>query len=230
MAIGGRFVVILVVLVFSEALSSYFDNMFWPSQIIATWGEPGVAFVIHEGMWGDLLILPFIFRYILNRHQSEWQDYQYVIMIFTGFAITLVSHLSLITTQEIPDPMGWTGQWFSLTIALHFFYMWAGMSVTGLFYFYSRASRRVVITISILLGLHVMGGMHVLMGIAERFGKWESVPDYLDTPRILYGAAFIWLALTLCARKAGGWPAAKAVFAAGCIFGIVTLTLLQFAP
>ena len=176
---GSQLIVTLVLLVAVEGFDSYRNQMFFPSQVLARWGERGISFFAHAGMWSDLLILPFLFAYLVDNFGSEWTYKQMVQMAVVGALVAGGNHVILMRTQSVPDPIGWKKEWFSVTIVLHFFYMGFLVAIVGLFYFYSTASLVTVVLVSMALGIHMMAGMHVFTGILQRFVQLPNCPDFL---------------------------------------------------
>ncbi len=222
----------LMAIVAVQAIDCYYHNMLWPSQVLARWGKPGIAFILHAAMWSDFLILPWLCLYItrhldLSHIPSGRQVTQ---MLALGLGVTAGNQLLLMFTQELPDPIGWKGQWISLTIVLHFFYMSIAVTCVGLFYFYGTTDMWPVVLVSILLGIHSMAGMHIFIGVLQRYVHLVSVPDFLASTLLPYLASAVWVALAALATYAAGWAAGAAVTLTALGLGSLIAVLIHVAP
>ena len=205
MKIGLWIVAASMLLVVVEGFASYYiSKNFFPSQVIARWGQPGIAFITHGGMWGDLFLLPALMAWIITRYGNQWSTKQIVIMGFVGFAITLGNHLLLIFTQKIPDPLGWQKEWWSVPIALHFVYMTTYVALAGLFFFHSHPSVGATVLVATLLGIHMLFGTHIPLGILNLRYHWEWCPTSFLHTGALWMQAGIWMTLSALAYIAAG--------------------------
>jgi hypothetical protein len=226
---GSTLIGILVTLVVVEAVASYFNQMFWPSQVVTHWNQKGIAFFAHAGMWSDLLILPILFAYIVDNFGSEWTGTQMMQMAVIGALVAGGNNLLLMFTQEVPDPIGWKKEWISITIVLHFFYMGLLVAIVGLFYFFSKANIMTIVLVSVALGIHMMAGMHVFTGLLQRFIYLKGCPDFLAGNQSLYMSAGVWIALAALATYAGGLRAGIIVAVAAVVVAAVLFTGLMIS-
>lgn len=213
MQIGLSIIIASMVLVTYEGLVSYYIyRNFFPSQVLVRWGQPGIAFFAHGGMWGDLVFLPPVMAWVITQYSHTWSGSQIAIMGLIGFAITLGNHLLLVFTQEIPDPIGWQKEKWNTLIGLHFVYMSTYVALAGLFFCYSRPSLEATVAIGAILGVHMAFGMHIPLGIANLWFQWDWCPDFL-TRKTLWAQAVVWATLAGFSWFAAGWRAGLAVTA-----------------
>lgn len=225
MRIGIWVVVASVLLVVAEGFASYYiSKNFSPSQVMARWGQPGIAFVAHGGMWGDLILLPALMAWIITYYGSGWSTKQIVTMALVGFAITLGNHLLLMFTQRIPDPLGWQKEWWSIPIALHFVYMTTYVALAGLFYFHSDVSVRAAVVVSTILGIHMACGTHIPLGILNIWYQWNWCPEFLHTGAFVMQVG-IWAALAACTWAAAGWTAGVIVTLIGIALAVLASSI-----
>lgn len=229
MKIGLRIIAGSMLLVLLEALLAYQNGSFWPNQVMERWGEPGIAFVAHGGMWGDLVLLPPLFAYIITRYGASWSNKQITVMAIVGILVTLANHLLLVFTQVIPDPLGWQKESWSWVIALHFVYMSTYVALVGLFYFSSDVSVRIAVTVSVALGIHMAFGTHVPLGMLNRLIGWPWCPDFLGSPMLPYLTGVIWFLLAGFSAHAAGWRAGVYVLLIGAALfaGVATFAHLH---
>lgn len=213
-----------------EWVFSYRSGGFYPSQVMQRWGRPGIASFAHGGIWGDFLLLPFLMAWIIYRHGGSWSPKMMLIMGAIGLAITLANHILLITTQEIPDPLGWQQDKWSVPIALHFVYMTLYVALVGLFYFYSPSvTVREVVFVSVVLGIHTAFGTHVVLGMVNLWEKWPWCPDFLASPVLPWLQLGIWAVLAALSWVAAGWEAGVSVAGIAIALAAVTVTVIRSA-
>ena len=149
-------------LVLGYAIAGYFNGMFLIQQVLDKGHGPGVALAIHEGMWSDFFILPPLFKYLIGKLQGDWEGTIVKKSLLIGLVITLATHLLLISMGDKPDPMGWQGGRFSITIVLHFIYMWGAIALAALVLIYSpSATTRMITATCIILGIHTYLGAQI---------------------------------------------------------------------
>jgi len=220
-----------MLLVIIEAFASYYlSNNFLPSQVLARWKKPGIAFLAHGGMWGDLFLLPPLMAWVIARHSSSWDVDDMLIIGSIGFLITLGNHILLITTQAVPDPLGWQQEKCSITIALHFVYMTLYVALVGLFYFSPNVGVRETVIVSVILGIHTTLGTHIVLGIVDRWMKWSWCPDFLASPILPYMTVGIWIILAVFAWFAAGWQAGVSVTMIAVGMEALILYIIQISP
>jgi hypothetical protein len=205
-----------IALVIGYDIAGYFDGMFLPRQIIAKWGQPGVALIFHGGMWGDLILLPFLFAYLIGKVSGDWTATHVGYALLIGFAVTFSLQLMLALTGDKPDPMGWQGERWSLGIALHFTYMWGAVTLVALTLLYSPSATAGMITVTcIIIGIHTYLGAQILFGILNRcFFRWDLVPEMLITAAFVT-QAIVWAVLAGLAARVGGMRAGALVLSVG---------------
>jgi hypothetical protein len=197
------------------------DDMFWPSQVIRRWGRAGIALVFHGGLWGDLFVLPMLSWLLITWYQDVWQLSDLKWSALMGFVLTAGNHVNLCLNQRVPDPFGWREERWSATIGLHFLYMW--LASTVLFqtaFFTPHLTSGVVSTVCIIVGLHMMCGIHMPVGIVNRALRDKRIPEFLRADS-LWMATCIWVAMTLLALVLGGTGAMVSVACA--TFACVTM-------
>ncbi|MDB5244307.1 MAG: hypothetical protein JWN18_177 [Parcubacteria group bacterium] len=211
--------------------SSYLvDQNFWPRQVQEKWARPGIAVGIHGGFYGDLFVLPALFWYLTAKYGSEWSSEMVGFAIKIGFTVTFANHLLLIFTQTVPDPFGWKGERWSLTIFFHFLYMWIAVMFIALMYFTPGTDPHDVALGSIVVGVHMMAGTHVFLGIVNRWKRWSWCPDLIASPTLPLMLVGLWAVLTGFAMYAGGvWAAILVGMTALCLLGMAQATLM-FGP
>lgn len=232
MKIGLGIVLASMLLVVVEGFASYhWSHNFWPSQVAARWSRTGISFFAHGGMWGDFLLLPALFAFIITRYGASWSLGQIALMAAIGVAVTLANHLLLIFTQVIPDPLGWKEEKWSTVIALHFVYMSTYVALAGLFYFSPGVSVKAAVVVSVVLGLHMAAGTHVPLGLMNLWQQWWWCPNsFLTNPVIPYLSAVIWVTLAIFATVAAGWRAGFWVAITGATLAGLVLSIIQAAP
>jgi hypothetical protein len=222
----GIFVMVAgVVLVAAYAIASYWGGMFLPSQVIAQWHQRGLPLVMHGGMWGDLLLLPYILGAVAARFGDQWEVPHVRWALLIGFIVTLGNHINLCVNQRIPDPFGWQEEWWSWAIFFHFLYMWGATAIIILFVFFtSGAEVAVVVLMAALVGLHLMFGIHMPLGMLNRYARFEWSPEFLRPDSIAF-AAGLWMVVSALAWIPGGWRAATlaALIGVGCMIMILVV-------
>ncbi len=211
--------IVSVIFVLAEAYTSFKNKTFTPAQMLTRWNKPGIPFLWHGGMWGDIFILPPLMMFIIARYANEWNMNGIIMMMSIGVAITLANHLMLIFTQDTPDPLGWKKEKLSVTIALHFIYMSVYIALIGLFYFSSSADVTVTSIVSIVIGIHTMLGTHVVLSMANRLKKWVWCIDMLNH-QLMIIQLMIWSILIVLSLISSGWQAADIVAIAGAVLAI----------
>ncbi|MDD3530984.1 MAG: hypothetical protein PHV99_00060 [Candidatus Pacebacteria bacterium] len=231
MKIGLAVIAVSMLLVVVEGLFSYFvSGNFTPTQVIARWGKSGISFIAHGGMWGDFFLLPALFAFIITRYGASWNTKMIVIMVSIGVLVTLANHLMLISTQVVPDPLGWKGEKWSTVIALHFIYMSTYVALAGLFYFSPGVSVKAAIMVSVMLGVHMAFGTHVPLGLLNRWYQWVWCPDFIASPQLPYLTTVIWATLTSFAWYAAGWRAGVSVASIGATLAVAVVFAVQVLP
>ena len=221
MKIGLDIITGSMLLVALMGLTSYRNGTFFPSQVIARFGKPGVSFFAHGGMYGDFFLLPTLFAVIIVLYGAAWSTEQVRQMLLIGIAITAANQL-LCNQSPVPDVLGWQGEKFSATIALHFVYMSIYVALAGLFFCYTPGvSEKAAAMVAIILGIHMAFGTHVPLGMLNRFMHWEWCQDFLSSPVLPYLSAVIWLALSALAWIAAGWHAGLIVGGVGSGLGLL---------
>ena len=199
-----------------EALDSWHNKIFLPSQMMAQYGRPGINFSTHLGMWSDMFLLPILLCYMLL-HSASWSLERDWLPILIGVVVTVANQF-LLSNSTRPDPIGFVDLKWSLTIAIHFVYMATYIAIIGHFYFNPvGVDERAVALVSILLGIHVAAGTHVFLGMAQLIEHWEWCPDLLADPNLPYVSAVVWLLLSALAWFAAGRPAGLAVAGTGIV-------------
>ena len=211
MSIGIRFIVGSVLWVVAEGFASYYlSKNFFPSQVMARWGKPGIAFFAHGGMWLNLFMLPLLMAWIITRYSNQWSTKQIVTLAMVGFLVTLGNHLLLMFTQKIPDPLGWQKEHWSLLIGMNFVYMTTYVALAGLFFFCSHPSVRATVFVASTLGIYTVFGMHIPLGIMNIRYDWAWCPEFLHTGAFLMQAG-IWSALAAISWWTAGFYAGVVV-------------------
>ncbi len=212
-----------IALVIGYALAGYSNGMFWPVQVIAKWQKPGIALIIHGGMWGDLLLLPLVVRYLTDRYDLTadltWESNKWWVLI--GFAITLANHINLCLNQKVPDPFGWQDKWWSMTITVHFLYMWGACTILLKAAFAPSIEPAAMAILAIVVGTHMMFGIHMVLGITNRFMRLDWLPEFITTQSILMEVG-IWSALIALAYYLGKETAALPVLVVGVSWVAIT--------
>jgi len=228
----------MVLTVIIEAIDRYNHSMFWPSQVLARWGVVGIAFILHLGMWGDATVLAYLCRWLVDNYANQWFGAR-TIHIFSaevrvhpllvagigGIVITGLNQTALMFGQKIPDPNGWQKEWFSLTIVLHYLLMSTVVAIALLVCFFTETKPLVYATVGIVLALHMMCGIHLPLGIAQRFFQWQNIPDFLANPVLPYFAVSIWIAIIALVWYAGGRGATAIVTGTAIAFGAIVSAL-----
>jgi len=211
--------------------TSYWNGTFFPNQLIARFGKPGVSFFAHGGMWGDFFLLPTLFAIIIVLYGVTWEAGQIRQMLLIGIAITAANQL-LCNQSPVPDVLGWQGEKFSATIALHFVYMSTYVALAGLFFCHTPGvSVTAAAWVAIILGIHMAFGTHVPLGMINRFAHWMWCQDFLSSPVLPYLSAVIWLGLSALAWIAAGWHAGLIVGGVGAGLGqLVWIFALTVPP
>src|SRR3989344_3170415 len=230
MKIGLGIIIASMLLVAVEGFVSYQNGTFFPNQLIAKFGKPGVSFFAHGGMWGDMFLLPTLFACIIVLYGATWSAEQIGQMVLIGVAITAANQL-LCNQSPVPDVLGWQGEKFSLTIAMHFVYMSTYVALAGLFFCYTPGvSVTAAVCVAVVLGIHMAFGTHVPLGMINRFAQWAWCQDFLSSPVLPYLSAVIWITLAALATIAAGL---RAGFMSGpLVFGGAALVIvfMEFSP
>lgn len=230
MKIGLGIIAGSMLLVLVEALTSYQNGTFFPSQLIARFGKPGVSFFAHGGMWGDMFLLPTLFACIIVLYGATWTGEQIKQMALIGIAITAANQL-LCNQSPVPDVLGWQGEKWSLTIALHFVYMSTYVALAGLFFCYTPGvSVSAAIAVAVVLGIHMAFGTHVPLGMINRLAHWAWCQDFLSSPVLPYLSAVIWISLSVLATIAAGWKAGLIVGGVGAGLGQLVMLFSLWFP
>lgn len=232
MKIGLGIIIGSMLLVVAEAFASYYlSSNFWPSQVMARWGKAGISFFAHGGMWGDLFLLPALMAAVVVKYGDGWTMKQVAIMAAIGVAITLGNHLLLISTQVVPDPMGWVGEKWSTVIALHFVYMSLYVALAGLFYFSPDVSVKAAVAVSVVLGIHMMAGTHIFLGLANlHWGPWSWCPQNFLHAGAAWMQLGIWLVLSVLATVAAGWRAGLSVAVIAILIAVTVVLVVRSSP
>lgn len=230
MKIGLGIIIASMLLVAVEGFTSYQNGTFFPSQLIARFGKPGVSFFAHGGMWGDMFLLPTLFACVIVLYGATWSTEQIGQMVLIGIAITAANQL-LCNQSPVPDVLGWQGEKFSLTIALHFVYMSTYVALAGLFFCYTPGvSVTAAVWVAIILGIHMAFGTHVPLGMINRFAHWVWCQDFLSSPVLPYLSAAIWITLSVLATISAGWKAGLIVGGVGSALGQLVLLFAVTVP
>lgn len=204
-----------------EAIDSWHNKIFLPSQMMAQYGRPGINFFTHGGMWSDMFLLPYLLCFMLL-HSSEWSLGRDWLPILIGIAMA-VGNQFLLNNSTRPDPLGSVDLKWSLAIAVHFVYMAAYIAIIGHFYFNTDVSSEAVVVASVLLGVHVAAGTHVFLGMAQLFAHWNWCPDPLFDSGLPYMSAVVWILLAALAWYTGGVQAGLGVVAIGSALATVVI-------
>ena len=230
MKIGLGIIASSMLLVTLMGLTSYWNGTFFPNQLIARFGKPGVSFFAHGGMWGDMFLLPTLFACIIVSYGVTWDVAQIKQMMLIGIAITAANQL-LCNQSPVPDVLGWQGEKFSLTIALHFVYMSTYVALAGLFFCYTPGvSVTAAVWVAVILGIHMAFGTHVPLGMLNRFAQWVWCQDFLSSPILPYLSAVIWLTLSILATIATGWRAGFVVGSIGGALAALVIVFMELSP
>ncbi len=156
----------LTSLVFLGGWLAYQDQMLTVLQMKQKGVTLGLPFLAHGGMWGDLLIINILLMFIVPRHGNSWSTRSIVIALMIGTTVSVIMHFSYLNIKW-PEAHVQNGR---LTRAgwVHLVYMAGIMGVLVLFYFYTpNPSPRIVIATSALLLVHLVLGLHFVLGLIK---------------------------------------------------------------
>lgn len=230
LSFGIWFAVCSLLWVLAEGLVSFYvTKNFTPDQTWARWKMIGISLKTHGGWYGDML-LPVLFAWVVITYGAAWDMKLISIMLVVGVIITLINHLLLINTQIIPDPWAWKGEKWSTLIAMHFVYMSVYVALAGLFYFSHGVSVAATVTVSVVLGIHMMFGTHIPLGILNLWHHWEWCPTTFLSVQVAWMQLGIWATLAILATVAAGWRAGASVAAIACAIAIIVLRIIHLSP
>ena len=148
-----------ICVVFIEAILTYADGMFLPSQMVRRY-PVGFPFIANGGMWGDLLLLSPALC-LIGRYAADWSGWEIVLALTVGMVVSFLMHDLVYLRGKFPDSLAGGGRPISKAGWVHVFYFGAALAAIILFYFYSHAAPVDVIIIGILLFLHIVIANHV---------------------------------------------------------------------
>ena len=220
----------LLLMMVCEMLAAHHSDWLTQKQVVARWGEIGIPFSIHGGVYGDVLILQYLAAWIIQCYWAGTSPKILAVAITIGIVLTVANGINLAINQHMPDPFGFSKEKFSLLVGLHAVYMITLIAVLGVFFFSNHVSIQAAIAVSIIVGLHVAFGMHIPIGIVNRLHPLEKCPDFLANPVLPWMWLFVWALLAGFSCKAAGWQAGAWVASIGT--GLVSLLLLfvRFGP
>lgn len=203
-------------LVLLQVPAAYYLSKNWsPDQILLVWKRPGVPLKYHGGWWGDLLLLPIVFGWVVYKFGQTWDAKMIAIMLAIGFAFNLANHIGLIKGQTFIDPYGHPGEKWSTVIGLHFVYASAYIGLVGLFYLSPGVTFWEVVGVSAIVGVHTMIGMHIPLGALNEIYRWDWCPQDLLNEKLLTMQIGLWATLAGFATYAAGSKAGLLVLAIG---------------
>jgi hypothetical protein len=161
----GLFVGILAqALVVLGGFFAYRDKMFFVSQMKGCGIDHGLPFVVHGGMWGDLLIISPLIAVIVCGYGNQWTLSQPCVAIAIGFVVSAGMHYFLYTKGAHPSAHQRGGQLTSCGW-IHLVYMGGALAVLILFFFCTpNISNTFLYLTSTLLAVHMFIGSQVVLG------------------------------------------------------------------
>ncbi len=154
------------------------DRMFSPKQMIKRGFPQGLPFVFHLGMWGDL-VLGVVFDHITDYYSDFWSFKDLSIAMCAGFAVSGIMHKTYLGIKH-PEAHVHGGH-FTPAGIVQIMYMGFALGLIFMFYFASpigpRNERMVMLLISLVLWFHLWLGTHAVLGIINRFTKFEWYAD-----------------------------------------------------
>lgn len=210
--------------------SYYVDHNFTWDQVLIRWGRDAIAMITHGGFWSDLIVLPVLAAWITANYGDTWDTELIHKMMAVGVGVALANHVLLMLTQVVPDPLGWKGEWWSMTIGIHSLFFAGFVGILGLFYFSPGVTVGAAVVVSIIVGLHIAFGTHILLGIVERFARWSYCPDFLSNNGLPWMWLGLWGVLAVFSTVAAGWRAGFWVMGIGVALVTLLLNFIRFGP
>jgi hypothetical protein len=156
--------IFLEALVLAQALFAYQDGFLTASQMLQKGTKSGLPFLWHFGMWGDILLISPLSALIVAYYSKQWTPASLALSGVLGLAISGVMHW-MYTFSAMPEAHIQAHQ---LTRAgmVHLIYMALTLTIfLQLFLFTPHITARALGVISALVFLHVLAGMHIVLGI-----------------------------------------------------------------
>ena len=199
--------VVFVLPVILQGAFAYADAFLTPAQVELQWGR-GLPFLLHGGMWLDVLFFAPLMAYIVSVYGPNWHRASLIMALAVGLLASYAMHTLLYVPggEKIAEAHTHGG---TLTLAgwVHVFYMTAGIAVLALYYFSKPGMAPAEVwTISGLLFIHVTVGNHIpfKMWVARTQPSWYPVVPVMDmgAGATLAGVAIALIGVSLWATRA----------------------------
>ncbi|HEX3651862.1 MAG TPA: hypothetical protein VHU18_03465 [Rhizomicrobium sp.] len=156
MTLGLVVGVLSVSLVLAGAIAAYTDEFFFVSQIRARRQQRGFPYVIHGGMWSDIVLICPLLTLIVAAYAGSWTLRDILCALVAGLIVSYGLHFASYVRTDFPTFMGFRGR-LTMSGWCHLVFMGYALGVFALFYFATNtADHLFVVIVSFSLGAHVL--------------------------------------------------------------------------
>jgi hypothetical protein len=152
--------------VMMQVLFAYYDSFLTVKQMQSRGIMQGIPLIAHAGIWGDLIFITPLLAYIVNSYRNMWSLHDILLALAISGVVTIGMSILWVKGAEkgLPEAHTYEGK---VTPAgyWHALYMFFAVMIIILFYFFSDITRTAASIVSIILGVHVFYGTHIVLGL-----------------------------------------------------------------